>query len=355
MTAAPSFQQSSHTRLRRAQRDRRPGARAAHRRRRSRRCSATSSAEIVEQTAPVARTFIRRACCTPSATPSGFLLDRRHVDRGSRRPPLPLAPGTYSSACAATTTRPLVFTLAWPPAPGQTRDARSTRRAARHAGAAAGPVAIRCPTCTTRRLPARADDHARQRSSARTARRSRDARVEILNLPPFLQPPELPPLCGRLAVHGDREQRTWRLGPGAAGPPLHRHRRRDPAGHEPAADHDRAMTIRITTRRRSASICRCRGRARRPSIALQNTALRGQVVGPGGRPIAGAAITTSLGRATVASRGRRRVVPVLRSRPGRRCARRHRDGHDAGRRDRERLERQRASGATVVVPTFHFP
>jgi hypothetical protein len=91
-------------------------------------------------------------------------------------------------------------------------------------------------------------------------------------------------------------------------------------------------------------------------VAVRNTALRGQVVGPGGRPIAGAEITTSLGPQTSRSRdnglwclyyeldqfppGSVTPVTVTALAPDGATA------HDSSARVK--------GGATVVVPTFHF-
>ncbi len=245
---------------------------------------------VVEQTAPVARTFTppRRLHTVPHA--GGFLSTEGVWTPVEPGPPLPLSPGTYSVEVRGDYYRPLVFTLVWPPAPGQSRvplDGLGQPDTLALLPAANYPL----PDGTTSRFqlgPTLIRGALFAENGAPLAGR----RVEALNLP-ILNPPELPPLgAWPFMVTESSATGDWALVlPGRRY--IHPAAESLPVTNPPTPPLTDVVTTRVTyspgvftdvplTVEFAAE------------IALKNTALRGQVTGPGGRPLPGVQITTSL-------------------------------------------------------------
>ena len=166
----------------------------------------------------------------------------------------------------------------------------------------------------------------------------RDVVVEVVNLP--LPEPAGAAPAGAVAVPEVHDQRPRRLGGGAPRPALHRqHRRRSAA----PGTITKQITFNVQYVPNSPPTAYTRTFALGREHSLRNTALRGQVVGPGGRPIGGAQITTSVGPATSVSRQNGLwflYFGLDRVRPDPPRPERHRDGDDARRRNRQRLQRR---------------
>jgi hypothetical protein len=245
---------------------------------------------VVAQTAPLARTFTPPRRLHTMRHAGGFLSTEGTWTAVAPGPPQPLAPGTYSVEVRGDFYRPLVFTLVWPPAPGQSRvplDGLGQPDTLALLPAAHYPL----PDGTTSRFqlgPTLIRGALFADNGAPLAGR----RVEALNLP-ILNPPELPPL-GAWPFMATESSATgdWALVlPGrryinAAAESL-------PVTNPPTPPLTAVVTTRVTYA---------------PGVftdvpltvefaaenALKNTALRGQVTGPGGRPLPGVQITTSL-------------------------------------------------------------
>jgi hypothetical protein len=245
---------------------------------------------VVAQTAPLARTFDPPRLLHTMRHAGGFLSTEGTWTAVEPRTPLPLSPGTYSVEVRGDFYRPLVFTLVWPPAPGQSRvplDGLGQPDTLALLPAAHYPL----PDGTTSRFqlgPTLIRGALFAENGAPLAGR----RVEALNLP-ILNPPELPPLgAWPFMVTESSATGDWALVlPGrryinAAAESL-------PVTNPPTPPLTAVVTTRVTYA---------------PGVftdvpitvefaaenALKNTALRGQVVGPGGRPLPGVQITTDL-------------------------------------------------------------
>jgi hypothetical protein len=305
------------------------------------------SCEVIEQTVPVPRKFKPALALTSFTNASGFLIvdgTYRRTDRD--RLTMPLGTGTYVVRLRGPYYQDREFTLAWPPPEGQTRvpltpptnlellpgpmypvpDVTATRFQL-------GPTILRGTVLTAAGAPVER------------------ARVEILNLPPFESPPELPPLTladwpFTTAVTG--MQGDWVL-------VLPGRRYLATIDEIPAANVPlpitRAFTIRITADGTSVDLTRQIPLG--TEYSLRATALRGQVVAGAGRPIAGVRISTSVNALTSITRpngtwflyfdfDQQTVsnVTVTATTP---------DGASASD-STVQVERE----ATVVVPTFHF-
>ena len=244
---------------------------------------------LLGQTAPLARTFDppRRLHIVRHA---GGFFSTDGVWSLHQTAPLPLAPGTYDVEVRGEYYRPLVFSLVWPPAPNQTRvpldglgqpDTLALQPAPQY------PL----PDGTTSRFqlgPTLIRGTVFDEDGSPLAGR----RVEALGLA-ILNPPELPPLgpwpflATESSATGD-----WALVlPGrryidATAEQL-------PVTNPPTPPLTAAITIRVTY---SAGVFTDVPLTVQYAneTSLRCTALRGQGVAAGGRPIAGAAITTDV-------------------------------------------------------------
>jgi hypothetical protein len=307
--------------------------------------------QIPEQLAPLARTFEPPLVLWSFRNHSGFLIvDGTVAHEGDRERRIPLGAGTYRVRVRAAYYQDQEFTLAWPPPEGQTRIPVGPQDAALNIELRPG-AAYPLPDVTAGRFQL-GPTILRGSLFTPAGEPLPGVLVEIVNLPPFLQPQELPPLTlaewpfvrATTSARGD-----WVL-------VLPGRRYLDNAPEIPGGFNPPPITKRFTLRVHYSA-----GPVDLPqTVALgtehsvRNTALRGQVVGPGGRPMAGAQIATSAGPATSVSRGDGvwflyfaldqltvNNVTVTVTTP---------DGATAS--DSSATLR---AGATVVVPTFHLP
>jgi hypothetical protein len=307
---------------------------------------------IVEQTAPAPRKFDPPLILWTFRNHSGFLvLDGTYAHESASERRFPLADGKYVVAVRGEYYQEGRFDLAWPPGGNQTRvpvDAAGDPLNVPLFPGAAYPL----PDVTTARLQL---GPTILRGSLYTSRGDpiRDVLVEVVNLP-FLNPPELPPLGAWPFL----QTRTNDRGDWALVLPGRRYIdniAEIPAAGSPPITKQFTFNIHYVAGAPPTVVPRTFALGREHS--LRNTALRGQVMGPGGRPISGAQITTSVSPATSVSRnngvwflyfdfdefapGTVTAVTVTATTP---------DGSTAS----DSSARIKAD-ATVVVPTFRFP
>lgn len=271
------------------------------------------SCEIVEATAPVQRKFQPARVLSIVRNRSGYLtLDGTYADADAPDRQRPLAAGTYRVRVRGELYRDATFDLTWPLGPGVRRvpipkpnDPNADSVELFPSGAyplpdltlgrnQLGPTVIRGALFESDATPIEG------------------ARIEVLDLPlltpagepalgdwPFLQATSGPNgdwaivLPGRLYIDATPE-----IPP----PPV------PPANAAPLT---KRLQLRVTYLDRSSTTYPNNSSVtsrEQPVVlgsehALRNTALRGQVLGPGGRPIEGARITTSVNAMTSTSRG----------------------------------------------------
>jgi len=254
------------------------------------------SCEIVEATAPANRTFEPARMLSTFRSRSGYVMvDGTFAQPGERTRRWPLGPGTYRIRVRGTLYQDAEFLLRWPPEAGERR-VRLPQ--------ANPPDSVYLLPSATYPLP----DVSLNRfqlgpTIIRGSAFSDDgtpiegAVAEVINLPWQPLPTNLPPLVNwsfLRAVSGANGD--WAL-------VLPNRRYFDPAS-EVLPQGSPVLTMNISVRV---------GYPRGPVTTVQqvilgsehsvrNTALRGQVTGAGGRPIAGARIETTVSAATSASR-----------------------------------------------------
>lgn len=255
--------------------------------------------EIVEATAPVQRIYEPARRLGMQRTRAGYVtLDGSYANPAEPGRDWPLAPGTYRVRVVSTIYRPAEFTLTWPPAAGDRRVRipkapadQNVDNVELYPGAAypmpdltlgrnqLGPTVIRGCALASDGTP------------------FAGIVAEVVNLP-FLPPPGNQPALGpwpflqtTTAASGD-----WALVlPGRL--------YFDPAPESPAAPppaNSPPMTRQIAVRVAypTGTVTVLRNVVLGGEHSVRNTGLRGQVTGSGGRPIAGARITTSVSAAT---------------------------------------------------------
>lgn len=251
---------------------------------------------IVGQSLPAARRFEPPRRLQVLRHAGGFLSIDGTWSAAATDAPLPLAPGTYEVEVRGDYYRTLTFDLVWPPAAGQTRVPLT-------GGGQPDTLALMpaphypLPDGTTSRFQL-GPTVIRGAVVAADGTPLAGRRVEALNLP-ILNPAELPPLgpwpfmATESSASGD-----WALVlPGrryidAAAEML-------PVTNPPTPPLTRPITIRVTY---AAGVFTdvVLPVQYASETSLRGTALRGQVTGPDGRPIAGAVITTDVdGRQSV--------------------------------------------------------
>jgi hypothetical protein len=252
---------------------------------------------IVEQTAPVARAFEPPLVLTSFRNPSGFLLiDGSYARDSDPERRFPLGDGTYSIEVRGEYYQPETFPLTWPPPGGRSRVAIAN--AVGYTGTVdllPGP-AYPMPDVTTARLQL-GPTILRGSLFTSAGEPIRDVAVEVVGLA-FLQPAELPPLgdWSRFLKVKTNENGDWAI-------VLPGRRYIDALPEVPAPGQlpiDRQVTVRIHYPAGAVDVPTTVRLGTEHSV--RNTALRGQVVGSGGRPIAGAQVTTSVGPGASASR-----------------------------------------------------
>ena len=245
---------------------------------------------LLRQTAPLARTFDPPRRLHTVRHAGGFLSTDGVWSVGPADPPVPLAPGTYDVEVRGDYYRPLVFSLQWPPDPNETRvplDGSGQPDTLALHPAPQYPL----PDGTTSRFqlgPTVIRGAVFGEDGSPLAGR----RVEARGLA-ILSPPELPPLLPwPFLVTESSATGDWAL-------VLPGRRYIDAAPEQllvtnpPTPPLTAVITIRVTY---SVGIFTDVPLTVQyaSETTLQCTALRGQVVGPRGRPIAGAIITTSV-------------------------------------------------------------
>jgi hypothetical protein len=304
------------------------------------------SCEVFEQTAPLARRFAEPLVLTSFRNSSGFVILDGSYRRGPAGPALPLGTGTYLVRVRGAYYQDFDFSLDWPPPEGQTRVPTAPPT---HLELLPGPT-YPLPDVTTSRFQLGPTILRGTRLTTAGAP-VEGAVVELLNLPPFLAPPELPPLT--LAEWPFTRAVTAASGDWALVLPGRRYL--DNAAEIMALNAPpitRNLTIRITDPG-GATVDLQRTVTLGGEFSLRGTALRGQVLGGAGQPIAGAQISTSVNGLTSVSRPNGiwflyfdfdqptvNVVTVTATTPG---------GASAS-----DPAVQLRHDATVVVPTFHF-
>jgi hypothetical protein len=257
--------------------------------------------QIVRQTAPIARTFTPPLILSTFRNSTGFVIAdgtyAREGEPGERRP---LGDGIYKLRVRGEYYRDSdEFDLAWPLPLQQHRIPLNQPNTADNIALLPGP-AYPLPDVTTSRFQL---GPTILRGSLYTASGDplRDVVVEVLNLTPFLAPPELPPLAAAdwpFLATATNARGDWALVLPSrryydAAPEI------TPGINPPALE--RTFAIRIHYSPTPFDV-------NEPNVELasdhgvRNTALRGQVVGPGGRPIAGAQISTTVSAATSVTR-----------------------------------------------------
>jgi hypothetical protein len=305
--------------------------------------------QIVEQLVPVARTFDPPLLLWTVRNRSGYLaLDGTYAHDRDRGPRLPLGNGTYRIRVRGDYYQDTDFMLVWP-SPGDQPRVPLNGQTPGNVELLPGP-AYPLPDVTTGRLQL---GPTILRGSLFTS--SGDpiagAVVEAINLP-SLQPSDLPPLAISpwpflKATSSDRGD--WAI-------VLPGRRYIDNTAEVPPANPPPPLRKQITVRVRypNGTVTDVPNDVELGTEhSVRNTALRGQVVGPGSRPLGGARVETSAGPATSVSRPdgvwflyfdlNQPSVPnvtVTVTTP---------DGATAS-----DASGQVRHGATIVVPTFHF-
>lgn len=245
---------------------------------------------VVEQLAPQARKFAPPRQLDIVRHGGGFLSTDGEWSSAELGRPQPLGPGTYRVEVRGDYYQPASFTMTWPPPPQQTRvplDGLGRPDTVALLPAPSYPL----PDGSTSRFqlgPTLIRGALFSPDGTPLAGRT----VEVLNLP-LLNPPELPALASWpfmstvSSASGD-----WALVlPGRRY--IHPAAETLPVTNPPTPPLTAAITTRVTYGPGDVVVVPV------PVLfaaenSLRNTALRGRVVGGGGRPLAGVPITTSL-------------------------------------------------------------
>jgi hypothetical protein len=251
--------------------------------------------EIVEQTAPVARKFEPPLSLTSFRNASGFvILDGTYSRAEFGRRTLPLAAGTYLVRVVGDYYQPGEVSITWPPPDGQTRIPPAPAGHRELLPGSSYPV----PDVTASRFQL-APTIVRGTLFTTSGTPIEGAKVEIVNLPAFLAPAELPALLQAdwpLLKATSSATGDWML-------VLPSRRYLDNTAEIPpnANPLSKQFDLRLTMPDNSV-INLQRNIQYGREFSLRQTALRGQVSGPSGRPIAGVTITTSVNGLTSTSR-----------------------------------------------------
>jgi hypothetical protein len=251
--------------------------------------------EIVAQTVPVARTFDPPLALTSFRNASGFvIIDGTYARSDIGRRTIPLGPGTYRVRVAGEYYQPAEVLISWPPAEGETRIPPAPGG---HRELLPGPL-YPVPDVTASRYQL-APTIVRGTLFTTSGAPIEGATVEIVNLPAFLAPAELPALLqadwpflkATSSATGD-----WVL-------VLPSRRYLDNTAEIPPNPNplSKVFDLRLTIPN-SPVINLQRQIEYGREFSLRQTALRGQVSGSSGRPIAGATIATSVNGLTTTSR-----------------------------------------------------
>jgi len=308
---------------------------------------------VIEQTAPVGRTFTPPLLLVTVRNSSGFLMldgSWAHEDRPERL--LPLAPGSYTIRISGDYYQNADFVLDWPPPLGQTRvpiDPNPPNR----------PLNILLLPGSTYPLP---DVTLSRLQLGPTILRGSlfsaagdpltGVKVELLNVA-LVDPPDLPPLGNWPFLAATTDERGgWTL-------VLPGRRYYDNSAEVPppnAPPITRQLTIRINYPPPAAPLVLTPDVQLGTERSIPNTALRGQVVGPGGAPISGAVITTSASGAASVTRANGTwflyfPLDFLLGQPDLPTTVTATTPSGASASDSTALVKH---GATTFVPTFHF-
>jgi hypothetical protein len=256
--------------------------------------------QILRRTAPQPRTFDPPLVLWTFRNATGFVIaDGTYVHEDNAAVRRVLGEGVYDIRVRGEYYQDREFTLAWPLPPGETRITLNEPGSPVNIQLLPGP-AYPLPDVTLARLQL-GPTIIRGSLFAASGDPLIGVQVEIINPPAFLAPPELPPLVAAdwpffesrtsdrgdfvlLLPHRRYIDNTPEVPPGANPPPI-----------------TMPITLRIGYDSGPALVLL-------PNVVLggehsvANTALRGQVVGPGGRPVADAEITVSVGAQTSRSR-----------------------------------------------------
>ena len=309
------------------------------------------SCQVVEATAPAQRTFDPPHLLTAFRNRSGYLvLDGTYADPADSRRQWPLGPGTYRVRVSGEFYQDAEFLLDWPPGAGERRiriPQQGNADSVELLPSAAYPV----PDVTVGRQQL-GPTILRGCAFAADGAPLAGVVAEVTNLP-FLPPQQLPSDLAPLA--------DWpflRAVSGAGGDwvlvlPGRRHF--DTTVELPPANTlplKRQILVRVGYP--GGAVTTIEDVVLGSEHSVRNTALRGQVLGPGGRPIAGAGITTSASARSSVSRADglwtlyfdlnqagAANISVTATPPG-----------QAPKTDATATLRP---GSTVFIPTFHFP
>jgi hypothetical protein len=302
--------------------------------------------EVLASTAPQARTFDPPRLLSSFINRSGYLiLDGSYHDANEPSRMWPLGPGSYRLRLRSVFYQDAAFDLDWPPAPGLRRlpvAQPSNRDSIELFPSAAYPL----PDFTLGRMQL-GPTLIRGSAFAANGTPLPGLLAEVINLP-LLQPPELPALgawpflSARSGPNGD-----WAL-------VLPGRRYLDHTAEIPApATLPLHKQINLRIGYPDGAMSTVQNVLLGSEHAVRNTGLRGQVLGPGGRPLGGVAISTSAGPRTCLSRpdggwtlyfdlnqaglAQLSVTATLPGRP-----------------PRTETSALLRPGSTVIVPTFHF-
>lgn len=302
--------------------------------------------EAVAQTAPVARVLDPPRVLSCLRNRSGYLIldgTWRHPDEPGRS--YPLGAGTYLVRLRGEMYQDAEFPLAWPPAEGQRRipvPQPGNPDNVELLPSSAYPM----PDLSIGRLQL-GPTILRGAAFAADGSPLAGLAVEVINLP-LLAPPELPPLAdwpflrARSSASGD-----WALVL-----PGRRYIDNAPELPPPASlPVTKQLSVRIGYP--GGPVTRLQTVVLGSEHAVSNTALRGQVLGPGGRPLAGVPITTSVDAHASLTRadGSWRLYFDLNQAAVAQLAV---TAAPPGRAPKTDTSATLQPGGTVVVPTFHF-
>ena len=252
--------------------------------------------EIVEATAPLQRTFDPPRVLWSFRNRSGYVvLDGTYTDVSEPTRRWPLGPGTYRIRVRGDYYQDGEFRLQWPPAANDPRIRIPQLNNADNLELLPAP-AYPLPDVTLGRFQL-GPTILRGSAYQPDGRPIEGAPAEVINFPPFQQPPNLPPLGDWpfLKAHTNASG-DWAL-------VLPGRRYFDNAAEIPqpmAPPISKQISVRIGYP--SGPVTTVQGVLLGSEHSVRNTALRGQVLGAGGAPIAGANIATSASAATSTSR-----------------------------------------------------
>lgn len=303
--------------------------------------------EVVAVTAPAPRTIDPPRVLSAFRNRSGyFVLDGTYVDPADRTRHWPLGPGTYRIRVRGEFYQDAEFLLEWPPAAGQRRIPVPQPGNADSVELFPSPT-YPLPDVTVGRLQL---GPTILRGSALAADGTALAGIstEAINLP-LLQPPNLPQLSGwpfLRAVSG--ASGDWAL-------VLPGRRYIDIAAEIPPANElplKKQISVRVAYP--GGAVTTVQDVLLGSEHSVRNTALRGQVLGPGGSPIAGALIETSANARTSITRadGLWTLYFDL-NQAG--VANISVTATPPGQAPQTNATATLRPGSTVFVPTFHFP